>query len=335
MIAAQDALQILLRITAELGGHAELELALQAVTDAVLELITCEHASIRLLDDNADELVAGARSGAGSTHAPLTFRRGEGVVGWVAAHGEAVRLGDAGSDPRFKVAQNQGFGVRSILAVPLRSGGKVIGVLSMASSAPHAFGPDDETMARLLANCSVPPIEHARLARLTLTDDTTATFNRRYYTMRLHEEMERARRGYGKLTILFLDLDHFKRVNDEHGHDVGDLVLKAFADQVRATVRRYDVLIRRSGEEFILVMPSTGWRQGQVVASRVKRALQTVPLRIGPTLQLVQTASIGVAEWDLHESASELELRADHAMYEAKRAGRNRVCVSPAPRTTA
>lgn len=328
MLAAQDALQILLDLTMELARDRELEESLRAVTDAALKLIPCEHASIRLLDDAGEELLAGARSGAGAKGVRLVFRRGEGIIGWVAEHGEAVRLDEAGTDPRFKAGTNQGFSVNSLLAVPLNSGGKVIGVLSLASGAPGVFAPEDQTMARLLANCSVPPIEHARLARLTLTDDTTAAFNRRYYGLRLHEEMDRARMGRTKLTILFLDLDHFKRVNDELGHDAGDAVLRAFADRVRTKVRGHDVLIRRSGEEFILVMPNTGERQGKMVAQRIRRSLETKALPAGSPDGVLQTVSIGVAEWDFVENAVELEQRADQAMYEAKRAGRNRVCLA-------
>lgn len=330
MISANETLEVLLNLTLGLARVQELEESLQAVTDCAMKLIGCEHASIRLLDETGDELVAGARSGAGARQAPLAFRRGEGVIGWVAEHAESLNIGRSAEDPRFKaVTAQQGFGVMSLLAVPLFSQGKVIGVLSMASGQSDAFSDDDQRVARLLASCSVPPIEHARLARLTLTDDTTAAFNRRYYGLRLQEEMERARRGQGKLSILFVDLDRFKSVNDTWGHDIGDAVLRALADRVRTTVRRYDVLIRRSGEEFILVMPSTGWRQGQLVAQRIRRSLEAAPLDVGPGI--VQTVSIGVAEWDYQETAAELEQRADRAMYEAKRAGRNRVVVAPAP----
>ena len=95
-------------------------------------------------------------------------------------------------------------------------------------------------------------------------DDTTMAFNHRYLLPRIVEEMERASRSSGDLSILYMDLDHFKSVNDRFGHAVGDVVLRMFADRVRRAVRRIDVLIRRGGEEFVLVMPATGaiplWR---------------------------------------------------------------------------
>jgi predicted signal transduction protein with EAL and GGDEF domain len=119
----------------------------------------------------------------------------------------------------------------------------VTGVQSMASAESGAFDAEDIDAARLRANCAVPSIEHARLARLTLTDETTATFNRRYYALRFQEEMGRARRGRNRLSIAFPDLDHFKQFNDAHGHEVGDLALRAFPDRVRAVIRRYDVLV--------------------------------------------------------------------------------------------
>jgi len=204
----------------------------------------------------------------------------------------------------------------------------VTGVQSMASAESGAFDAEDIDAARLLANCAVPTIEHARLARLTLTDETTATFKRRYYALRLQEEMGRARRGRSRLSVAFLDRDHFKQVHDAHGHEVGDLVLQAFADRVRDVIRRYDVLVRRSGDGLILVMPNSGLRQTQVVAQRVRRSLGSHSLQVGSLPGITQMVSIGVAEWDQAEPATEIGRRADQAMYEAQHAGRNRVCVA-------
>ena len=128
-------------------------------------------------------------------------------------------------------------------------------------------------MLRLLANCSAPPIERARLRRLAMFDDTTMAFNHRYLTPRLVEEMERASRSSGDVSVLYMDLDHFKSVNDNHGHAVGDVVLRMFADRVRKVVRRIDVLVRRGGEEFVLIMPATGATQAHATGHRIQQTL--------------------------------------------------------------
>ena len=125
-----------------------------------------------------------------------------------------------------------------------------------------------------------------------------------------------------------MDLDHFKKVNDTHGHAVGDAVLRMFADRVRKAVRRVDVLVRRGGEEFVLIMPLTGATQAHSTGHRIQQTLHTEPFKGEAGVRLKQTVSIGVATWDKRETPDQLERRADEAMYQAKRLGRDRVVVA-------
>jgi diguanylate cyclase (GGDEF)-like protein len=261
----------------------------------------------------------------------MEFKRGEGILGWVVDQAQPVRIDDAESDPRWIAPKNQGFPIRSIMAEPLWSSGEVIGVLSVTSKHAAAFKEEDQLLLRLLANCSSPPIERARLRRLAMFDDTTMAFNHRYLYPRLVEEMERASRSGGDVSILYMDLDHFKSVNDSFGHAIGDAVLKMFADRVRKAVRRIDVLVRRGGEEFVLVMPQTSATQAHATGQRIQQTLQTEELELEGGLRVRQTVSIGVATWDQREAPEQLERRADGAMYEAKRLGRNRVVVAAIP----
>jgi diguanylate cyclase (GGDEF)-like protein len=327
MLDPHETLDVLLELTRDLAQGRPLEDSLHLITEAALRLLPGNHASIRLLDESRSELLAGARSGEGADEAPLVFKQGEGLAGWVAEHGALVRVGEAAADPRFKAGTGQGFDIRAMLAVPLWSTGKVVGVLSTTSAVPDAFSDDDELMARLLANCCVAPLEKARLERLALTDHHTRAFNQRYLAPCLEAAIERARQGVAPLALLLMDLDHFKRVNDAHGHAVGDVVLRGFVDRVRECVRRGDVLIRRGGEEFILVMPDTPEETARVVAERIRQRLRKRPVRAGPGLRVSQTVSIGVAAYG-GESAALLEQRADAAMYAAKEAGRDRVVVA-------
>ncbi len=260
----------------------------------------------------------------------MSFQRGEGLLGWVIEHREPIAVDDASVDSRFVPHEGQGFRIRSLIAEPLWSGGDVIGVLSVSSPARSAFSDRDRLLVRLLANCSVSPIERARLRRLAIVDDLTLAFNHRYLLPRLREEMERARRTGTPLSFLLMDLDHFKRVNDRFGHATGDLVLRLFADRVRANVRRIDVLVRRGGEEFVLLMPSTPAREAKTIAERIRYNLATHALDVqGEAIR--QTVSIGLATWNGDEGPEALERRADAAMYEAKRQGRNRLSAAPEP----
>ncbi len=327
--ARRDAVGVLLRLTRALTADTSLEDSLHAVTDAALELVPGDHASIRLLDGVKASLLSGARSGKGAGEKPLVFRRNEGILGWVVEHKEPAFVGDARSDLRFVSHEGQGFKIQSLIAEPLWAGGDVIGVLSVSSPKREAFTEDDQLLVRLLANCSISPVEKARLRRLAVVDDLTLAFNHRYLSPRLREEIERVKRTGAPLSLLLMDLDHFKSVNDAHGHAVGDVVLRTFADRVRSSVRRLDVLVRRGGEEFVLLMPGTSSPEAKVIAERIQEALAaaSVVTDAGPVRQTVST---GLATWDGSESAEALERRADLAMYEAKRRGRNRVVVATA-----
>ncbi len=314
----------LLQLTEQLTDGRPLEDALRAVTDATLAILPGDHASIRLLDASRTHLLASARSGTGHDRPTKQLRADEGVAGWVLSHGEPARIVDVRKDPRFVAHARQGFAIGSMVVEPLVSEGVPIGVLSVSSPEVDAFSPTDERLARLLANCSVPPIQRARLERLAVTDDLTLAFNGRYLGTRLAEEMERARRTDTALSLLLMDLDHFKVVNDSYGHPVGDMVLRAFVERVRHATRRVDILVRKGGEEFVLVMPATGADHASEIAERVRAGLADEPVAVD-TVRVRQTVSIGVATWDGRESGEALQKRADEAMYAAKQFGRNRV----------
>lgn len=332
---AQRTLEVLLQLTAQLTEDRPLEDFLKAVTDASIELFAADHASIRLLDPGRTTLLSGARSGIGEHDRPMDFRRDEGVLGWVVQHGEPVRIDEVATDPRWVTSKAQSFAVHAIMAEPLWSSGEVIGVIAVTSQRQAAFSADDQLMLRLLANCSAPPIERARLRRLAMFDDLTMAFNHRYLVPRVVEEMSRASRSGGDLSLLYMDLDHFKSVNDMFGHAVGDMVLRGFADRVRRAVRRVDVLVRRGGEEFVLIMPLTGDVQALATANRIQQSLASEELEIEGGRRIRQTVSVGVATWEREreETPEQLEQRADGAMYEAKRLGRNRVVVAASPTT--
>jgi len=325
-----DPIGVLLALTQSLGEDRTLEESLRAVTDAALILVQADHASVRLLDAAKTALLSGARSGAGAGHRPLEFRRGEGAIGWAVEQRASVAIDDTSKDSRFVQSDQQGFAIGSLVVEPLWSSGDLIGVLSVSSARPRAFDEESRLKVRLLANCSVPPIEKARLHRLALVDDLTLAFNVRHLAPRLREEMAYAHKTSSPLSFLLLDLDHFKRVNDTHGHAAGDSVLRQFADSVRERVRRADVLVRRGGEEFALIMPVTAAHEAKAIAERIQESLALAPLA-HEGVNIKQTVSIGAATWDGDESPESLERRADLAMYEAKDKGRN--CVVAAKTT--
>jgi diguanylate cyclase (GGDEF)-like protein len=325
--ASPEPVATLLGLTLRLLEDEPIEQRLSAVTDAALVLLPGDHASIRLVDESGEELVASARSGEGISHASVPFRRGEGVAGWVLAHGRSSLVRDTAEDPRF-VTIAQGFGVRSLVSAPLLRRRHALGVLSVSSARVGAFEEEHEQLACLLAAVSVPSLERARLEHLAVTDHLTLAYNARYLVPRLREEIDRARHTGAALSVAMLDLDHFKSVNDTRGHAAGDEILRVFADRVRGTTRGSDLLVRRGGEEFVLLLPATRAPQAFALAERIRASVEE-PIAIATGAPLAQTVSIGVASWDGGESADELVHRADVAMYQAKREGRNRVVAAP------
>lgn len=167
----------------------------------------------------------------------------------------------------------------------------------------------------------------ARISELMLTDPLTGAGNRRHLDERFVLEVDRAQRYDKQLSVVIADLDHFKAINDTYGHNAGDEVLKAVAAVIRGSMRATDIMARFGGEEFVLLLPETGRVGAELLAERIRRALELQP--VGGLAQPV-TASFGVAIARASESAKDVLKRADEALYQAKHAGRNRVVVAEA-----
>lgn len=161
---------------------------------------------------------------------------------------------------------------------------------------------------------------------LAVTDELTGLYNRRYFDRHLHLMLERAQQQERDLAVMLIDLDFFKAVNDTHGHDIGDAVLREFSARLRRNIRGVDLACRFGGEEFVVLMPDTDFRQAQMVAERVRSAVAERSFELGAGRPLPVTVSVGVALNESDADTPEMLLkRADVALYRAKREGRNRV----------
>ncbi|WP_283190351.1 diguanylate cyclase [Pseudomonas sp. PMCC200344] len=159
------------------------------------------------------------------------------------------------------------------------------------------------------------------LRALSITDSLTGIHNRRYFQERLTTEMARVERGGGELSVIMLDIDHFKRINDQHGHAVGDRVLQIVCERIGHRLRRTDVFCRLGGEEFMVLCPDINGEHAHVLALQLWQGLRSSPIEGVGTV----TASFGIASWRVGEGADALLLRADSGVYAAKQAGRDRV----------
>jgi len=161
---------------------------------------------------------------------------------------------------------------------------------------------------------------------LAVTDELTGLYNRRYFERHLSLMLEKAQQQDRDMAVMLIDMDYFKAVNDTHGHDTGDAVLREFADRLRRNIRGVDLACRFGGEEFVVLMPDTDWRQAQGVAERVRQAVAEKGFATGNRRPLQLTISVGLALNESETDTPEIMLkRADIALYRAKREGRNRV----------
>ncbi|HHY48294.1 MAG TPA: diguanylate cyclase, partial [Alphaproteobacteria bacterium] len=161
---------------------------------------------------------------------------------------------------------------------------------------------------------------------LAVTDELTGLYNRRYFDRHLALMLEKAREQRRDMALMLIDMDFFKSVNDTHGHDIGDAVLKEFSQRLRRNIRGVDLACRFGGEEFVVLMPDTDYRQAQGVAERVRLAVAEREFETNGSRPLTVTVSVGVALNENENDTPETMLkRADVALYRAKREGRNRV----------
>jgi diguanylate cyclase (GGDEF)-like protein len=166
---------------------------------------------------------------------------------------------------------------------------------------------------------------------MATTDALTGLLNRRAFLDSTSREVARSKRYGDKLSVVLLDVDHFKQINDRRGHAAGDMVLSALGKLLLHALRTCDIVARWGGEEFVLVLPSTALEGAEEVAERVRALLEDAEIRDGNGDKIPVTASFGVAMYALGETLEQVIDRADRAMYLAKSGGRNRVVCDGLP----
>lgn len=228
----------------------------------------------------------------------------------------------------------------NVALLPLVRHGALIGSLNLGSNSATRFSPGLATdflqrLAAVVAICLENVANQERLKHIGLTDPLTGVHNRRYFEQRLIEETGRSRRQGTPLSCLFLDIDHFKRINDSHGHQVGDWVLREAAGRIKAQLRLSDALVRYGGEEFAALLIQTDETTALAIAERIRQSIGGRPFllsdqnRVPVTLSIgVATSAGGTARITPEEAAKNLVARADQALYRAKEQGRNRVLSS-------
>jgi diguanylate cyclase (GGDEF)-like protein len=258
-----------------------------------------------------------------------SFGIDEGLTGYTIAQGETSNVPRSDLHPASKVVPGTEQEPEALVCVPMVVEGETIGALNVYRGGEDAaFSAQEagvvERFCAIAALAFNSARQRERLRTLARTDSLTGMLNRRAYFERLSEELARGKRIQAPVSVVLLDIDHFKPVNDEHGHAEGDRVLQAIAAKLQTTVRADETVARYGGEEFSLIAAGAGTQEVVELAERIRAAVSEVGVH-GRAI----TASAGVATWPQDgDNPDRLLEAADAALYEAKRAGRDRTCVA-------
>jgi diguanylate cyclase (GGDEF)-like protein len=317
-------LQAINGIAEETRALLDTEELLPKVCALVLKYFPVDHVSCLLLDNK--KLILRAHQGSLSSTLPLGWEiaAGAGVSGKTLTEGRPIVVDDvttfAGYVPGFREA-------RAEMCLPLISFGQRIGVLALSNSEPDSFQSADLRALESVADIAAAAIQNAhsfeRAKQMADVDGLTGVFNRRHLEKRIVGEIERlARYGHG-MAILMVDIDHFKRINDEFGHMLGDEVLRQISQLMTQHLRKADIICRYGGEEFAILLPETVGESAVGVADKLRKKIEQFSF---PGVARPVTISVGVADYPAHgQNRDELVRAADEALYSAKQAGRNRV----------
>jgi len=233
----------------------------------------------------------------------------------------------------LSIARNQLLARVAEAQEPVSFHAHATGLLIAESSEPRFFGDRDEQLLAVVARSAGLALENAELLKrteeLSIVDELTDSYNYRYFVQKFQEEKKRAVRYDLPLSVIMIDIDWFKKLNDGYGHEAGNAVLKELARVIKECIRDVDIFARYGGEEFVVILPQTPSDEARRIGERIRSQVAATVIDIGPKGTVKITVSIGVSSYPENgRSEEELVSVADQALYKAKGSGKNLVCVS-------
>jgi diguanylate cyclase (GGDEF) domain len=329
-------LEIFHGVAKALTSSLDLDSILQTIMEKMAEYFRPDNWSLLMVDEEKDELYfAIAIGNAAETLKNVRLKVGEGIAGWVAKHGERLVVPDVMSDPRFakRIDEMTEWQTRSIICIPLRSKHRISGVIQLVNVDMNGFGDAELFFLQSLCDYAAIAIENAksveRIQELTITDDCTGLFNARHLYKTLESEVYRSSRFGYEFSVLFIDLDHFKQVNDTHGHLIGSKLLAEIGYLIKAQLRLIDFAFRYGGDEFVVLLPQTSKEAALVVARRLRDSLRASVFCKEENLNLNVRASMGMATYP-HDAKTPHEIirQADEMMYLVKNTTRDNIGIA-------
>jgi diguanylate cyclase (GGDEF)-like protein/PAS domain S-box-containing protein len=319
MLARAEDMAVVAHVARRLASVTDARAARTTICEAAAEVAGCKVAMLFEADPHGRELVSTAMIGSHVPTLRLPFAGERSGTAVAFSSGEAFFVADVASHPSVNQKTGTDLGIVSALWQPVLRNGLSIGVLTVGwEERVDELPVRLSSLMSLLAAEAAVAIERSdlltRLEAVARTDELTGLANRRAWEEELARERARAKREQRPMCVAMLDLDHFKRFNDEHGHQAGDRLLKQLAATWRQALRPTDVLARYGGEEFVVLLPNCELRRGLAVIERLRKAMPKG-----------EACSAGVVSWDGSEAADALVSRADARLYRAKREGRDRI----------
>lgn len=329
---ANKELSALYEVARNLGANLELSKTLGQILSETKRIVNYHTGIIYLWEEEDRILVPTAiRSPFADQLKTIDYPMGEGLVGLVAKNNRPEVVYDSKKDPDLRAMPGINQFLRSLVVIPLSVDSKIIGVVAVGKKEPNAFGPKQVQILSSLGGQAAVAMANAmlykKIEKLAITDGLTRVYNHRYFYKKIEEEAERYKR-YGTIySFIMLDLDHFKKFNDNFGHRAGDTALAKVAQVLKENTRALDVVSRYGGEEFAVILPETDTERARLVAERIRKAIQENYFTVSDDRQPVHvTVSVGVATCpqDTADPNELIEL-ADKALYYSKENGKNRV----------
>jgi diguanylate cyclase (GGDEF)-like protein len=319
-----------------LTSSLDLDSILQTIMEKMGEYFRPDNWSLLMVDEQQNDLYFAIAVGDRAEELKnVRLKMGEGIAGWVAKNGETKIVPDVQSDPCFasRVDDATKWKTQSVICVPLRSKLRVLGVIQLVNVDMSRFGDQEVFFLQSLCDYAAIAIENARwverIQELTITDDCTGLYNARHLYKTLETEVYRSSRFGYEFSVLFIDLDHFKSVNDTHGHLIGSKLLAEIGYLVKAQLRLIDFAFRYGGDEFVVLLPQTGKDSALVVAKRLQDGFRASSFCRDEGLNLNVRASIGLATYphDARE-AHDVIRQADSMMYMVKNSTRDNIGIA-------